>query len=113
MGGKKEAKDQTKKATKKGKKKDPNAPKRSKSAYMFFCDDKRPDVKKKHPDLKMTDVSKKLAELWKECHDKKPFEAQAAKDKERYEKAKKEYEGKGSKKKAAAASSSEEESADE
>lgn len=51
------------------KKKDPDAPKRNKSAYMFFCDDKRAEVKKEFPDLKMTDVSKKLAEKWKALTD--------------------------------------------
>jgi structure-specific recognition protein 1 len=55
------------------KEKDPDAPKRNKSAYMFFGNAKRADVKKKFPDLKMTDVSKKIAELWKaiDADDKK------------------------------------------
>ena len=66
----------TKRAAKKEggkKKKDPNAPKRAKSAYFIFCEDKRPEIKSKYPDLKMTDVSKKLGEAWKEltANDKK------------------------------------------
>jgi structure-specific recognition protein 1 len=56
-------------AKKAAKKKDPDAPKRNKSAYMFFCDDKRAEVKKEFPDLKMTEVSKKLAEKWKALSD--------------------------------------------
>lgn len=60
----------SKEKTKKTKKtKDPNAPKRNKSAYLFFCDDKRDSVKKSNPDLKMTEVSKKLAELWRALGD--------------------------------------------
>ena len=59
--------DSKKKKTRKTKKtKDPDAPKRNKSAYMFFCEAKRADVKKANPDLKMTDISKKLAEQWRE-----------------------------------------------
>jgi hypothetical protein len=46
-------------------KKDPKAPKRNKSAYFFFCDDKRAETKEKYPDLKITEISKKLAEQWK------------------------------------------------
>ena len=35
---------------KKGKKKDPNAPKRPKSSYMFFANSRRPKLKAAHPD---------------------------------------------------------------
>jgi len=87
-----------KKVGKKGskKKKDPDAPKRNKSAYMFFCSDKREQVKNEHPDMKMTDISKELAKMWKVVTDgdKKPFAKKAEEDKKRYEKEKKEYTGK-------------------
>src|SRR5690606_37258816 len=46
-------------------KKDPNKPKMSMSSYMYFTNDKRPSVREKYPDLKMTDIGKKLAELWR------------------------------------------------
>lgn len=56
-------------------KKDPKAPKRNKSAYFFFCDDKRAETKEKYPELKITEISKKLAEQWKALNesDKKVF----------------------------------------
>jgi len=55
-----------KRKNKKGKKKkDPNKPKRSMSSFMFFANAKRPEVRAAHPDMKITDVGKKLGELWK------------------------------------------------
>jgi len=73
-------------------KKNKDGPKRNKSAYLFFCQDKRADVKKEHPDLKMTEVSKKLAILWKDIGeaDKKKYNKMAEEDKKRYEKEKNE-----------------------
>lgn len=46
-------------------KKDPNKPKKSMSSFMYFANDKRPSVREKYPDLKMTDIGKKLSELWR------------------------------------------------
>ena len=46
------------------KKKDPNAPKRPMSAYMFFSNDARAEVKKENPDFKITDISKALGVKW-------------------------------------------------
>jgi len=76
--------------------KDPNMPKRNKSAYFFFCDEKRPEMKAKYPDYKVTELAKKLGEAWKALDedDKKEYNESAKKDKERYEKQKKEYLGK-------------------
>ena len=51
------------------KKKDPNAPKKPKSSYMKFCDVKRSEVMKAHPEAKMGDVSKHLGKMWKELSD--------------------------------------------
>jgi len=70
----------------KKRKKDPNAPKRALSSYMFFCMDKRPEVTKKNPNDPVTEIAKKLAVKWNKltASDKKPFEAQSAKDKQRY-----------------------------
>ncbi|EAN88319.1 High mobility group protein TDP1 [Trypanosoma cruzi] len=63
--------------------KDENAPKRSMSAYFFFVS----DFRKKHPDLSVTETSKAAGAAWKELSDemKKPYEAMAQKDKERYQ----------------------------
>ncbi|KAI8463787.1 MAG: high mobility group box domain-containing protein [Monoraphidium minutum] len=93
------AKDTKKKAAapKAGKKeKDPNAPKRGLSAYMFFSQAKRKEVADKNPEYKMGDIAKELGAMWKTISDKDKakYEDMAKKDKERYEKAKAEYEGK-------------------
>ena len=73
--------------------KNPNAPKRAKSSYMFYSEKYREKfhtkLKKKHPNYKgslMGLVSKELGANWKKLTDKekKPYELQAKKDKERY-----------------------------
>jgi len=68
------------------KKKDPNRPKRAMSSFMFFANHKRAEVRSLHPDLKITDIGKKLGEMWKALDEteKKKYEDEAAKDKERY-----------------------------
>ncbi|ODQ49905.1 hypothetical protein SAICODRAFT_85939, partial [Saitoella complicata NRRL Y-17804] len=78
---------------KKGAKKDPNAPKRSLSAYMFFAADNRDVVRTENPDVTFGQVGKILGERWNSlsAEDKKPYEAKAAADKKRYEQAKAEY----------------------
>jgi hypothetical protein len=55
--------------SKKGKKakKDPNAPKRGKSGYIFFCSANRSDVKEElGEDAKTTEITSRLGELWTE-----------------------------------------------
>ena len=47
-------------------KKDPNKPKRGRSSYILFCDEYRPIVKEKFPELTNKQLTSKLAELWKE-----------------------------------------------
>ena len=72
--------------------KDPNKPKRAKSSYMYFAEASRPAVmkklkkKSKNGKADMATVSKELGALWKKlsAKDKKPFEAKAEKDRERY-----------------------------
>ena len=52
-------------AAKKEKKvKDPNAPKKPLGSYMFFCADKRPDIRKAHPTWTLPEVAKALGEAW-------------------------------------------------
>ncbi|NXR57701.1 HMGB2 protein, partial [Rhadina sibilatrix] len=77
------------KGEKKGKKKDPNAPKRPPSAFFLFCSEHRPKIKNDHPGLSIGDTAKKLGEMWSEqsAKDKQPYEQKAAKLKEKYEKA--------------------------
>jgi upstream-binding transcription factor len=82
------------KKTKMSGKKDPNKPKRGKSAYLFFCADHRASVKEELDDeAKATEVTAELGKQWNELKestkaaDKKKiakYEAQAKQDKERY-----------------------------
>ena len=76
--------------------KDPNKPKRGKSAFMFFCDKFRPKLiegQKKKGKVNIGEVAKKLGADWKKLKDsqKKSYNEAAAKDKERYEKEIAEY----------------------
>ncbi|KAI4745339.1 hypothetical protein E4T44_15108, partial [Aureobasidium sp. EXF-8845] len=75
------------------KKKDPNAPKRGLSAYMFFANETREKVREDNPGIKFGDVGKILGEKWKALNEKQkaPFEAKAAADKKRYEEEKAAY----------------------
>jgi hypothetical protein len=83
------------------KNKDPNAPKRGKSGYLFFCSDNRDAVKASlGPQAKATDVTKELGLRWNALKDsKKPadkkilagYEKAAADDKARYQEEKSEY----------------------
>ncbi|KAK0104622.1 Non-histone chromosomal protein 6 [Cadophora gregata] len=86
----------TKRATKartEKKKKDPNAPKRGLSAYMFFANEQRENVRDENPGITFGQVGKVLGERWKALNDKQrtPYEAKAAQDKKRYEDEKASY----------------------
>jgi len=69
------------------KKKDPNAPKRGLSAYMFFANEQRENVRSENPGIAFGQVGKVLGERWKALSEKQrqPYEAKAATDKKRYE----------------------------
>ncbi|ORY14289.1 high mobility group box domain-containing protein [Clohesyomyces aquaticus] len=75
------------------KKKDPNAPKRGLSAYMFFANEQRDKVREDNPGIKFGEVGKMLGEKWKALTEKQraPYEAKAAADKKRYEEEKAAY----------------------
>lgn len=76
-----------KQCTKLRKKKDPNAPKRGKSSYIFFCVDKREEIKKTNPDMSATDIIKELGRVWSEetsKADKAKYKLQSKADQERY-----------------------------
>ncbi|SPO00899.1 probable NHP6B - nonhistone chromosomal protein [Cephalotrichum gorgonifer] len=75
------------KAEKKRAKKDPNAPKRGLSAYMFFANEQRENVREENPGISFGQVGKTLGERWKALNEKQrlPYEAKAATDKKRYE----------------------------
>ncbi|KAK4183318.1 Non-histone chromosomal protein 6 [Podospora australis] len=81
------------KETKRRAKKDPNAPKRGLSAYMFFANEQRENVREENPGVSFGQVGKLLGERWKALSDKQraPYEAKAAADKKRYEDEKQAY----------------------
>jgi len=79
------------KGEKRGKKKrhtkDPNAPKRSLSAFFWFCNDERSKIKGMNPEYGVGDIAKELGRLWGEINPdtKKKYEAMAERDKARYD----------------------------
>lgn len=60
--------------------------KRPTSDYIFFSNEKRKSIQQANPQMKQTEIAKKLGALWKTLSDddKKPYREMAAKDKERY-----------------------------
>jgi len=78
-----------KKKKKKKKARDPNLPKRPKTAFFFYMDVMRPQVAKEFPDLKVAERSKLLGRKWKELTDeeKKPYLEENAVAKEKYKEA--------------------------
>ncbi|ORZ13543.1 high mobility group box domain-containing protein, partial [Absidia repens] len=68
-------------------KKDPNTPKRGLSAYMFFSQSNREQIKAENPDATFGQLGKLLGAKWKELSDaeKKPYQDKADADKKRYE----------------------------
>ena len=81
---------------KKRTKKDPNAPKGATSAYIFFSNTKRQEVREANPEIagEVTQIAKKLGEMWKSLsdEDKEPYVQMAEKDKARYAEEKASYE---------------------
>lgn len=71
-------------------KKDPEAPKRPVSSYLYFAMDKREAVVEDNPNAKPTEITTMIGEMWKQLVEKanggtKKYEDMAAKDKARYE----------------------------
>ncbi|VDO41603.1 unnamed protein product [Onchocerca flexuosa] len=62
---------------------DPNAPKRAKSAYMFWLSENRSRIAK--PGMSVIDVSKAAGIEWGKIKDKSKYEKMASQDKQRYE----------------------------
>merc|ERR1719291_934226 len=77
----------------KKKEKNPNAPKRNMSAYMFYANENRDRIKEENAGCSFGEVGKHLGAAWSKADGKTKakFEAMAAKDKERYEKEKAAY----------------------
>ena len=66
------------------------------SAFIFFSNDKRSEVRTNNPEMKMGDVGKELGKMWRglTSEQKKPYADKAAADKIRAQKDKKAYEDK-------------------
>ena len=85
--------DDDKTPRRRGKRKSPKkGPKRPKSAYLYFCEDRRKQLKSDNPDLKSTEVTSELGRLWNELKadnsravELEQYEKQASEDKERYD----------------------------
>lgn len=75
--------------------KDPLAPKRGKSSYIFFCVDTREKIKKANPDFEAKELIRELGRVWREetsDKEKEKYAKQSAADKERYAEEIKDYE---------------------
>ncbi|XP_059819120.1 FACT complex subunit SSRP1-like [Hypanus sabinus] len=73
---------------KKGKEKDPSAPKRPMSAYMLWLNANREKIKSDNPGISVTELSKKAGELWKAMskEKKEEWDGKAVLAKKEYEK---------------------------
>jgi len=67
-------------------KKDPEAPKKWKTSYIFFCAAQRELLKNQDVKFKATEITAKLAEMWKHLSDREKvkYEELSKQDKERY-----------------------------
>jgi pyruvate formate-lyase activating enzyme-like uncharacterized protein len=70
-----------------------DAPKRPRSAYIYFCSAKRGEASEKAETL--GEISKEIARMWAETEDRGEYQALAEADKTRYEQEKMVHEGKG------------------
>ncbi|EDW00868.1 high mobility group protein D [Drosophila grimshawi] len=70
-------------------------PKRPLSAYMLWLNSARESIKKENPGIKVTEVAKRGGELWRAMKDKSEWEAKAAKAKDDYDRAVKDFEANG------------------
>lgn len=95
-GGKKGGKDDGGKKPRK--KKDPNAPKKALSAFMYFSNAMRDKIKADNPGIAFGEVGKLLGEKWKAMtdDDKARYKQQELADKGRYASAMEAYKAKGS-----------------
>ena len=85
-----------KKKKKKKKAKDPNAPVRPKTGYMFYsCNGARTAVKEAYPDLTFGEVTKVVAANWNAMSEEKKevWNRMAADDRERYQREMDDYKG--------------------
>jgi len=82
-----------KKRSSRKKTKDPNAPKRPRSAYILYSQDAREEAKKMNPTAKPAELMQIMGKMWKELTEteKKPFLDRAVEDKGRFTDEMKDY----------------------
>lgn len=73
------------------KEQDDGRPKRPTTAFMLWLNATRESIKAKHPGISVTEIAKKGGEMWRDLKDKADWEKKAAKAKEDYNEAMKEY----------------------
>ena len=74
--------------------KDPDAPKRGKSSYIYFCVEKRESIKTTNPEMNAKEIIKELGRVWREDvsdKDKTRYTKMSTADKERYQSEMKDY----------------------
>jgi len=78
---------------KKKTKKDPNAPKRGKNAFMHFSAAMRAKIKEENPEMSVADIAKKTGEMYRSLppEEKEKYDKLAARDKETYDAAMEAY----------------------
>ena len=66
------------------------------SPFLFFSNEKRNQLRTEHPELKMTDISSKLGELWRNMTDEEraPYVEKSKEDRDRYKSQQNEFRGK-------------------
>lgn len=89
-----------KRKKKKPKKKERVGPKRALSSYMYFCSDVRAKTAEENKEMGAKEIMTKLGEMWRALsdEDKKPYEAKALADKERYQTEMEDFQSKSKKK---------------
>ena len=67
-------------------KKDPSAPKRPSSAFLYFSQGRRSQIKEANPDLRNTQVSRVLGEMWRSLSDdeRRPHLEKEKEEREKY-----------------------------
>lgn len=78
---------------KKKKKKKSNRPKRPMSSFFFFANERRQNLRDKNPELKVTDVTKTLADMWKKMseEEKRQYYEMGEREKERFKRENNDY----------------------
>jgi len=66
--------------------KDPSAPKRPMSAFLYFSQARRKDIKEKNPEMRNTEISRELGKEWRKVSEdvRKPYVDREKKEREKY-----------------------------